>query len=77
MDKSESIKAQQVGLFRSVGLDGTHWLLTVRPDDGWNIMRDGRRFSVGAGNCASIDYGVRRFLSLTVARGPLPEAPCV
>ena len=63
-------------LFKSVGADGTRWRLVVRPDDGWAIMRDGKPVAVGTGNRASIDSGVRRFLSLTVAGEARPGAAC-
>jgi hypothetical protein len=58
----------ELARFKSVGADGTHWLLVVRPHDGWAIMRDGKRFAVRTGKRASIDSAVRRFLSLTVTR---------
>jgi len=61
-------------LVKSVGADGTHWLLVLRPDDGWEIMRDLKRVAVGRSDPTSINSGVRRFLSLTVAAVPHPGA---
>ena len=63
-------------LFKSVGADGTRWRLVVRPDDRWAIMRDGKAVAVSTGDRASIDSGVRRFLSLTVAGEAQPGAAC-
>lgn len=59
---------------RSVGADGTHWLLVVQPDNGWAILGDGERVAVGTASPASIDSGVRSFLSLTVSGEPQPGA---
>ena len=70
MNRSRATQAS----FKSVGADGTHWLLVVRPHDRWAILRDGMRAAVVTGNRASIDSGVRTFLSLTVAGGPRPAA---
>ena len=60
--------------FRSVGADGTHWLLVMRSYDRWAILRGGKRAAVATGSRASIDSGVRRFLSLTVAANAIGKA---
>jgi hypothetical protein len=52
-------------LFHSVGKDGTDWLFVVGCDGGWAIMRNGNEVGLGTGSRASIDAGVRKFISLT------------
>jgi hypothetical protein len=58
-------KHESQALFQSVGRDGTDWLFVVGCDGGWAIMRNGIEVGLGTGTQASIDAGVRKFLSLT------------
>ena len=65
---------EEEGLFESISDDGTRWLFVVLSEDRWAITRNGERVVVGAGNRASIDAGVRRFLSMAAVgavAGPL------
>jgi hypothetical protein len=52
-------------LFRSVGRDGIDWQFVVGSDGGWAITRNGNQVGRGTGSQASIDGGVRKFMSLT------------
>lgn len=54
------------GLFRSVSMDGAHWLLAILPNDGWAITRDGEPVAAGTARHASLDAGVRKFMALTL-----------
>jgi len=61
MEKANGSQA----LFQSVGRDGTDWQFVVGSDGGWAIMLNGNEVGLGTGKQASIDAGVRRFMSLT------------
>ena len=52
-------------LFRSIGRDGADWLFVVGCNGGWAITRDGNEVALGTRKPASIDAGVRKFMSLT------------
>lgn len=55
------------GLFRSVSADGSHWLLSFLPNDGWMITRDGETVAAGKRDRASLEKGVQQFLLLTIS----------
>ena len=60
-------------LFKSASDLGAQWLFVILPD-GWAITRDGEQIAAGTGDRASIDEGVKQFLTLTVrspARRPI------
>ena len=52
-------------LFQSVGRDGSDLRFVVRSDGSWAIMRNGNEVGRGTSRQASIDGGVRKFMSLT------------
>lgn len=57
-------------IFRTITDDGTSWLLIILSNDGWAITRNGERVVIGANNSPSIDFGVRKYMSLTTAAIP-------
>jgi len=62
-------------LFQSIGVDGAEWLFVVGCDGGWAIMLDGKEVRLGTSRQASIETGVKKFLSLTRI-APGSEAAC-
>jgi hypothetical protein len=61
MEKQHASQA----LFQSIGRDGADWLFVVGCDGGWAITRNGNEVAFGTRKPASIDAGVRKFMSLT------------
>ncbi len=63
-------------IFRKISDDGTCWLFVVLADDGWAITRNGERVAVGRNNSTSINFGVRKYMSLTTVTTPQRPAVC-